>query len=185
MGRTIAVVSGKGGVGKTTIACGLGLALAKLKRSVCLVDLDVGLNNLDVLLGVENKVVYDLGDCLEGRCRIKQALVGALQFDNLYLLPSIRFNQINYNGKEIKEIIDKLSNVFDYVIIDAPAGMGVNFEYAISSANEALVVVTPHVSSLRDADKVIGVLKGISVGEIGVVVNRIRGDMVARKVQKG
>lgn len=181
MGRKIAVVSGKGGVGKTTIACGLGLALAKSGKSVCLIDLDVGLNNLDVLLGVENKVVYDLGDCIEGRCRIKQALIGDSSFENLYLLPSIRFSEVDISFAQIKAVTDKLAGVFDFVIIDAPAGTGENFELAVASAGEAIVVVTPHVASLRDADKVIGILKGAGIENTSVVVNRIRGDMVARK----
>ena len=181
MGRKIAVVSGKGGVGKTTIACGLGLALAKVGHSVCLVDLDVGLNNLDVLLGVENKVVYDLGDCVEGRCRIKQALIGVSSFDTLFLLPSMRFTKCDVAHSDIKSITDKLACVFDFVIIDAPAGMGENFEMAVKSANEAIVVVTPHIASLRDADKVISILKGADIENISITVNRIRGDMVARK----
>ena len=181
MGRKIAVVSGKGGVGKTTVACGLALALSKNGKSVCLVDLDVGLNNLDVLLGLENKVVYDLADCLSGRCRLKQALVTGNGFENLYLLPSMRFSSVKITPLQIKSITDKLAGVFDFVIIDAPAGAGENFELAVYGANEALVVVTPHMASLRDADKVIGLLKGFGISETSIVVNRIRGDMVARK----
>ena len=181
VGRTIAIVSGKGGVGKTTIACGLGLSLAKSGYSVCLVDLDVGLNNLDVLLGLENKVVYDLGDCIEGRCRIKQALIGDVNFENLYLLPSMRFTKTDISYSDIKSITDKLAGVFDYVIIDAPAGTGINFEISVMACSQVIVVVTPHVASLRDADKVIGLVKGADIENISVVVNRIRGDMVARK----
>ena len=180
MGRSIAVVSGKGGVGKTTIACGLALTLAKQDKGVCLIDLDVGLNNIDVLLGVNNKVVYDLGDCLSGKCRIKQALVSDSRLDNLYILPSVRFSKENINLSGIKEIVRKLVGVFDYVIIDAPAGMGENFQTAVNAANDTLVVVTPHITALRDADKVISFLKGLSLSA-KVVVNRIRGDMVARK----
>lgn len=181
MGRKISIVSGKGGVGKTTVACGLALALAKNGSSVCLVDLDVGLNNLDVLLGMENRVVYDLGDCLQGRCRLKQALVNDPSFENLYLLPSIRFSEEPLEPLEVKHITDKLASVFDFVLIDAPAGTGENFELAVSAGNEAIVVVTPHTASLRDADKVISILKGTHMENVSLVVNRIRGDMVARK----
>lgn len=181
MGRKISIVSGKGGVGKSTVACALALALSKEGNSVCLLDLDVGLNNLDVIFGLENKVVYDLGDCLNGKCRIKQAIISDSRFENLYLLPSAKGfdSQTSFDG--VIEISDNLAQVFDFVIIDAPAGMGANFEIAIHSSNESLVVVTPHVSSLRDADKVISRIKGVGLQEIGVVVNRIRGDMVLRK----
>lgn len=181
MGRKIAIVSGKGGVGKTTVACGVALSLAKSGKSVCLIDLDVGLNNLDVLLGLENKVVYDLADCISGRCRIKQALVNDSAFENLYLLPSMRFSSVKISEYEIQTITDKLAGVFDFVIIDAPAGAGENFELAVKGANEAIVVVTPHMASLRDADKVIGIIKGSGIDEVSVIVNRIRGDMVARR----
>ncbi len=179
MGRKICIVSGKGGVGKTTITCGLGLALAKNGNSVCLIDLDVGLNNLDVMLNLENKVVYDLGDCLSGKCRLKQALVNLPESENLYLLPSAR-SPVGITRVDIKKITDKLAGVFDYVLLDAPAGLNENFELALYGANEALVVVTPHVASLRDADKVISRVKGSHIEKTEVVVNRIRGDMVAR-----
>ncbi len=180
MGRKISIVSGKGGVGKSTIACGIALALAKSNFSVCLVDLDIGLNNLDVYLGLENKVVYDLGDCINGKCRLKQALVNLSGVENLYLLPSVRFATENYAATDIEPIVSKLSSVFDFVLIDAPAGMNAGFEMAIKASNETIVVVTPHVSSLRDADKVISRLKGAGINNVNVVVNRIRGDMVAR-----
>lgn len=179
MGRKISIVSGKGGVGKSTIACGLGLALAKNGHSVCLVDLDMGLNNLDVYLGLENKVVYDLGDCLLGKCRLKQALICLPSVENLYLLPSSRSSDV-VSEVDIRTITDKLASVFDFVLLDAPAGINDGFELAIRGSNEAIVVVTPHVSSLRDADKVISRLKGANIDSVGVVVNRIRGDMVAR-----
>lgn len=180
MGRIVSIVSGKGGVGKTTVACGLALSLAKNDLSVCLIDLDVGLNNIDVLLGVDSKVVYDIGDCLAGRCRIKQALITDDRLENLYILPSVRFGENNLNLRSVKEIAVKLSTVFDFVIIDAPAGMGENFEMAVNSGGESIVVVTPHIASLRDADKVISKLKGFGVSA-KIIVNRIRGDMVARK----
>ena len=180
MGKIISIVSGKGGVGKTTVACALGLSFAKSGYSVCVIDLDVGLNNVDVLLGVDNKVVYDIGDYLSGKCRIKQALVSDSRFENLYIMPSERFSENRNNVYSVKELTRKLASVFDYVIIDAPAGMGENFETAINVANECIVVVSPHVASLRDADQVISRIKAINC-ETYIVINRIRGDLVARK----
>jgi len=180
MGRIISVVSGKGGVGKTTIAVALGLTMAKNGYGVCVIDLDVGLNNVDVLLGVDNKVVYDIGDYLSGKCRIKQALVTDGRFENLYIMPSVRFKGNETQVFSVKDLTIKLASVFDFVIIDAPAGMGENFETAIKSANECIVVVSPHTVSLRDADKVISRIKAIG-GTSSIIINRIRGDLVARK----
>jgi len=179
MGRTIAVVSGKGGVGKSTITCGLALSLAKMGHSVCVIDLDSGLNNVDVMLNIENKVVYDISDCLNGSCRIKQALVGVSGVDNLYVLSS--FGKRELDVAKFISVIEKLTEVFEFVIMDCPAGVGVGVELALNCCSEALVVVTPHVSSLRDADKVVGMFKGANVGLIRVVVNRIRGDLVVGK----
>lgn len=181
MGRKIAVVSGKGGVGKTTIVAGLGMALAKSGANVCLVDLDVGLNNLDILFNIENKIVYDLGDCLSLRCRIKQALVQDPVLQNLYILPSQKSEEEKFDCFQMQTLINKLAEIFDFVIVDSPAGINENFYLAVKSTSEAVVVVTPHVSSLRDADKVISVLKGLGKQNVCCVVNRIRGDMVARK----
>lgn len=181
MGRKIAVVSGKGGVGKTTIVAGIGMALAKSGANVCLVDLDVGLNNLDILFNIENKIVYDLGDCLSLRCRIKQALVQDPILQNLYILPSQKSAEEKFDSFQMQTLIDKLAEIFDFVIVDAPAGINDNFYLAAKSTTEAIVVVTPHVSSLRDADKAIGALKGLGRQNIACVINRIRGDMVARK----
>lgn len=181
MGRKIAVVSGKGGVGKTTIVAGLGMALAKSGANVCLVDLDIGLNNLDILFNIENKIVYDLGDCLSLRCRIKQALIQDPILQNLYILPSQKSQIDKYDAFQMRTVVDKLAEIFDFVILDAPAGINDNFYLATKSTDEAIVVVTPHVSSLRDADKVISVLKGLGRPNVAFVINRIRGDMVARK----
>lgn len=182
MGRKIAVVSGKGGVGKTTIVAGLGMALAKSGAKVCLVDFDVGLNNLDILFNVENKVIYDLFDCLSLRCRINQALIQDSTFQNLYILPSEKNEgREKYDEFQVQAVIDRLASIFDFVIVDAPAGINDNFYLAVKCTSEAFVVVTPHLSSLRDADKVIGVLKGLNMSSVCCVVNRIRGDLVSRK----
>lgn len=181
MGRKISIVSGKGGVGKTTIVAGLGMALAKSGANVCLVDLDIGLNNLDILFNIENRVVYDLSDCLSQRCRIRQALVQDPLFPNLYILSSQKGSDEHLDCLQMRMLIDKLSGIFDFVLVDAPAGINSNFYLAVNSCDEALVVVTPHISSLRDADKVVSALKGLKKQNIGFIINRIRGDMVARK----
>lgn len=181
MGRSIAVVSGKGGVGKTTIVCGLGMAFAKKGFSVCVIDFDVGLNNLDVLLGMENRIVYDYADFLNGKCRLSQAIVRHHSMENLYVLVSNEnINFDNHKEKTIKTL-EKLSNIFDYVLVDSPAGVGAGFKWAVDSCGECIVVVSPHITSIRDAGSVLRVLKGGEQNILGVVVNRARGDLVVRK----
>ena len=181
MGRKIAVISGKGGVGKTTVTFGLGLSLAKMGQSVCLVDIDVGLNNLDMLFDVEDKIIFDLNDCLEGRCRIKQALVCCDWQENLYILSSSK-SDVFTDISEIKfnMLIDKLASVFDYVLIDCPAGINRNFYLGLKTASEAVLVATPHISSIRDACKVICIIEGQQKQFDGVVINRVRGDLLVR-----
>ena len=181
MGRKIAIVSGKGGVGKTTITFGIGLSLARRGRSVCLVDLDVGLNNLDMIFNAENKVIYDLNDCLEGKCRIKQALVSYENQENFYILSSSKCD-INTEISDYKlgMLINKLASVFDFVLIDCSAGITKYFHLGLKCASEALLVVTPHIASIRDADKVISLIKGAGVQFDGAIVNRVRGDLLAR-----
>ena len=182
MGRVIVVASGKGGVGKTTVAANLGIALSKIGASVVIIDADVGLNNLDMVLGAENRVVYDLVDCINGRCRIVQALVEIDGCDNLFLLPSSRSeDRQKLTDELLTKIVLKLRSNFDYILIDSSAGIGSLFNMATKCAEEAIVVVTPHVSSIRDADKVISLLKLQGKQNINVVVNRIRGDLVLRK----
>ncbi len=182
MGRKICVVSGKGGVGKTTVTFGLGVSLAKMGYSVCLMDLDLGLNNLDSLFDLENKVVFDLTDCLEGRCRIKQALINCDFQENLYILSSAKTEIMSQISQiKLNMLINKLAGVFDFVFIDSPAGINNNFFLAVKCSDEAILVVTPHISSIRDADKVIGVIRGTDLQSVSIVINRIRGDMVTRK----
>ena len=181
MGRKILITSGKGGVGKTTVTAGLGMSLAKLGLSVVIVDGDVGLNNLDSIMGIENKVEFDMGDYLCGRCRLKQCLIQDEIFSNLYTLPAINMGQKSQQLESFAELVDKLSKVFDYCLIDSPAGVESSFKEAMQSVSEAIVVVTPHLSSIRDSDKVLSLLDGCGVCVAGVVVNRIRGDLVASK----
>jgi len=177
--RVIVVTSGKGGVGKTTITANLGRHLAALGHSVVLLDVDLGLNNLDVLTGIEHKVVFDIVDCIENRCRVRQALVKDSEQNGLYILPSCHsYDKSKCNGQNIKAIIASLSVSFDYCILDCPAGIELGFHRAVAAANEALVVVTPHISSIRDADKVVKLLGSYKLDKTNIIVNRARGDLI-------
>lgn len=179
MAKTIVITSGKGGVGKTTVTANLGYRLAEKGARVVIVDTDFGLNNLDVIAEVENKVVFDLIDVIENRCRVKQALIESIVHRNLFILPSAHtLTRTEINGQNIKLALENLNNSFDYVLLDCPAGIDVGFHRAVSSAESALIVTTPHLSSIRDADKVLSVLRSYNLKNIGVVVNRIRGDLV-------
>lgn len=178
MARKIVVTSGKGGVGKTSVTVNLGNALAETGLRVALIDVDFGLNNLDVVLGVENKVVYDILDVLEGRCRLKQALVQCSYNKNLYVLSSGNNISHNITGQNIKLLLDGINSVFDYIFIDCPAGIDVGFHRAVSVADEALVVSTPSLTSLRDADKVVSILNSYKLDKINLIVNRARGDLI-------
>ncbi len=179
MARKIVLTSGKGGVGKTTICANLGINLAKLGFRVVLFDVDIGLNNLDVVMGVEEQVVFDITDVIMGRCRARQALVQDKNISSLYILPSAHaYNKTNIMGEHIKSVIDQLDSSFDYILIDCPAGVEAGFHRAVFPANEALIVVTPHLSSIRDADKVIGLLDKYDIEYKGLVINRMRGDLL-------
>ncbi len=180
MSRKIVITSGKGGVGKTTVTANVGLTLAGMGYRVLLIDIDFGLNNLDVVLGVENKVIYDLLDIFDGRCRVNQALIQCGDRKNLFILPSGKSltSYANISGQNIKILVDGIAPLFDYVLIDCPAGIDVGFHRAVACADEALVVTTPSLTSLRDADKVVSVLGGYSLKKIGLIVNRARGDLI-------
>ena len=179
MARKIVMTSGKGGVGKTTVCANLGIQLAKLGFRVVLLDVDIGLNNLDVVMGVENQVIFDITDVIMGKCRPKQALVQDKNISSLYVLPSAHsYNKSNILGEHIKNVIDQLDSSFDYILIDCPAGVEAGFHRAVFPANEALIVVTPHLSSIRDADKVVGLLDEYHIDFKGLVINRMRGDLL-------
>lgn len=181
MGKVIVVTSGKGGVGKTTVLANLGIMLATCGKMVCLVDADVGLNNLDVVIGVENRIVYDLIDCMEGRCRPEQALLQVPFLDKLFVLPSCKLvTNKRIATEKFNEVIDELKNSFDFIMIDCPAGIGSGFYMAIEPCDSALVVVTPSIASIRDADKVIQLLKANQIREINLVVNRIERSKVLK-----
>ncbi len=177
--RKIVITSGKGGVGKTTVTANLGTALAFAGQRVLMLDIDFGLNNLDVVLGLENKVIYDISDVIDGRCRIKQALIQDNYKKNLFLLPSSKIESSSFiTGQNIKLIIENVSKMFDFVLIDCPAGIDIGFHRAVSCADEALVIATPNLTSIRDADKVISVLNSYKLNSVNIIINRARGDLI-------
>lgn len=179
MARRIVITSGKGGVGKTTFVANLGVRLARHGLRVCMIDLDLGLNNLDVILGAENKVIFDIVDVVEGKCRLKQALVQDENCNSLYLLPSCKnASKGMISGQNVKLVVERMSRIFDYILIDCPAGIGTGFHRAVSAADEAIVVMTPTLTSVRDAKKAVSLLKSYDLISIKGVVNRLRGDMV-------
>ena len=180
--RVIVITSGKGGVGKTTTTANIGAALADKGHKVLLIDTDIGLRNLDVVMGLENRIVYDLIDVIEGRCRVSQALIKDKRCPNLVLLPAAQIRDKNdVNTDQMKELIHSLKESFDYILIDCPAGIEQGFKNAIVAADEAIVVTTPEVSATRDADRIIGLLEAAGIKSPRLVVNRLRIDMVKDK----
>lgn len=178
MGEAIVVTSGKGGVGKTTTSANLGTALALQGKKVCMVDTDIGLRNLDVVMGLENRIIYDLMDVAEGRCRLAQALVKDKRFDELYMLPAAQTKDKNdITPEQVKNIVTDLKRDFDYVVIDCPAGIEQGFRNAVAGADRAIVVTTPENAAVRDADRIIGLLEQSRI-PARLIVNRIRTNMV-------
>ena len=179
MSRIIVITSGKGGVGKTTTTSNIGIALAKLEQRVLLLDADVGLKNLDLLLGLENRIVYNGLDVLNGECRLTQALIQDKRQPNLTFFP-LSSNQLKLpvTKEQINDLVDRLKNNYDFILIDSPAGIDEGFQVAIHTAKEAIVVVTPEVTSIRDADKVIGLLEAKGITDISLIINRLRPEMV-------
>ena len=181
MSEIIVITSGKGGVGKTTTSANVGTGLAILGKKVVLIDTDIGLRNLDVVMGLENRIVYNLVDVVEGNCRMKQALIKDKRYPNLFLLPSAQTrDKTSVNPGQMVKLVDDLREEFDYVLLDCPAGIEQGFQNAIAGADRALVVTTPEVSAIRDADRIIGLLEASGMKTIDLVVNRIRMDMVRR-----
>jgi septum site-determining protein MinD len=179
MGEAIVITSGKGGVGKTTTTANIGTALALLGKRVCLVDTDIGLRNLDVVMGLENRIIYDIVDVVEERCRLHQALIKDKRFDCLMLLPAAQTkDKTAVNPEQIKVIIKELKAEYDYVIIDCPAGIEQGFKNAVAGADKAIIVTTPETSAVRDADRVIGLLEQEEIDSPRLIVNRIRNHMM-------
>jgi len=181
MSEVIVVTSGKGGVGKTTTSANIGTGLAKLDKKVLMIDTDIGLRNLDVVMGLENRIVYNLVDIIEGNCRPKQAMIKDKRYSNLYLLPSAQTrDKTSVTPEQMKKLVDDLRDDFDYIILDCPAGIETGFKNAIAGADRALVVTTPEVSAIRDADRIIGLLEANEMKRTDLIVNRVRMDMVKK-----
>ncbi len=179
MSRIIVVTSGKGGVGKTTVTANLGMTLAKMGYRVALVDGDFGLRNLDLLLGLENRVIYTAVEVLAGECRLDQALVRDKRQPGLVLLPATQNRKAEMiTPNHMKWMIGELAPQFDFVLIDSPAGIEMGFKNAIAAAQEALIVTTPEISAVRDADRVIGLLEASNINPARLIVNRLRPSMV-------
>ncbi|KXH87325.1 septum site-determining protein MinD [Sporosarcina sp. HYO08] len=181
MGEAIVITSGKGGVGKTTTSANLGTALALQGKKVCLIDTDIGLRNLDVILGLENRIIYDLVDVIEGRCKVHQALVKDKRFDEgLFLLPAAQTTDKNaVTPEQMKELITELKRDYDYVLIDCPAGIEQGYKNAIAGADRAIVVTTPEISAVRDADRIIGLLEQESIEPPKLIINRIKSQLMS------
>ncbi len=181
MGEIWVITSGKGGVGKTTCTANLGTGLALLGRRVAMVDADIGLRNLDVVMGLENRIVYDLVDVAEGYCRLKQALVKDKRVEGLYLLPAAQTkDKTAVSPEQMRSLCQELAREFDFVLIDSPAGIEQGFRNAALAAERALIVTTPEVAAVRDADRVIGLLEATEVAPPLLLINRVRGEMVRR-----
>jgi len=179
MARVIVITSGKGGVGKTTTTSNIGMSLARLGCSTLLIDADVGLRNLDLLLGLENRIIYTGLDVLNETCRLEQAIIQDKRQSNLSFFP-LSSNRVEapVNSNQIKELLELVKVKYDYILIDSPAGIDNGFQTAIECANEAIIVVTPEVPSIRDADRVIGILMSKGIEKINLLINRIRPNMI-------
>ena len=181
MGEVIVITSGKGGVGKTTTTANLGSSLAEAGKKVVLVDSDIGLRNLDVVMGLENRIVYDIVDVVEEKCKLRQALIKDKRFEELFLLPAAQTrDKTAINEEQMKELTKKLKEDFDYILIDCPAGIEQGFKNAIAGADRAIVVTTAEISAIRDADRIIGLLESSEIRNPELIVNRLRPNMVKK-----
>ena len=179
MGEVIVITSGKGGVGKTTTTANIGIGLSRLEKKVIVIDTDLGLRNLDVVMGLENRIVYNLVDVIEGNCRLKQALIKDKRFPELYLLPSAQTrDKTSVSPEQMKKLVDDLKDEFDFVLLDCPAGIEQGFQNAIAGADRSIVVTTPEVSAIRDADRIIGLLEASGIRKNELVINRLSVDDV-------
>ena len=185
-GHVITITSGKGGVGKTTATANIGAALAARGKSVVLIDSDIGLRNLDIVLGLENRIVYDLVDVVEGACRLRQAMIRDKRLNNLHLIPAAQTREKDaVSPEQMQSLTDELRQQFDFILIDSPAGIEQGFRNAIAGADEVLVVTNPEVSSVRDADRIIGLVEAAELPSPRLILNRLnpllvrRGDMMS------
>lgn len=180
MAKTIVITSGKGGVGKTTSTANIGTALALQGKKVCLIDMDIGLRNLDVVLGLENRIIYDVIDVIEGRAKVHQALIKDKRFEDLlFLLPAAQHADKNaIKPEDVIKIIEELDEFYDYILVDSPAGIERGFENSIAAADAAIIITTPEISAIRDADRIVGILENRDIEEPKLVINRIRREMM-------
>jgi septum site-determining protein MinD len=179
MSRIIVITSGKGGVGKTTCTANLGMALAQRGHKVAVVDADFGLRNLDLLLGLENRIVYTAVEVLAGECRLDQALVKDKRQPNLALLPAAQNRTKDaVNPDQMKQLVTSLTATYKYILVDSPAGIEMGFQNATAAAKEAIIVTTPEIAAVRDADRVIGLLEANDIKKVHLIVNRLRPAMV-------
>lgn len=179
--KVITITSGKGGVGKTTISANLAVALALLDKKVVAIDADIGLRNLDVVMGLENRIVYDLVDVIEGRCRLRQAMIKDKRLPNLSLIPAAQTrDKMSVSPSDMVLVCDQLREEMDYVIVDSPAGIERGFRNAVAPADHVLIVTNPEVSAVRDADRIIGMLEAEEKGPGRLILNRLKPDMVRR-----
>jgi len=181
MGEVIVITSGKGGVGKTTTTANIGTGLASFGKKVVLIDTDIGLRNLDVVLGLENRIVYDIVDVVQGNCRLKQAMIKDKRFEDLYLIPAAQTkDKTAVSPEQMKNLTEQLKEEFDFVIIDCPAGIEQGFKNAIAGAEKAIVVTTPEIAAVRDSDRIIGLLEASELREPKLIINRLRPNMVKK-----
>lgn len=179
MGEVIVITSGKGGVGKTTTTANIGTGLASLGYKVVMVDTDIGLRNLDVVMGLENRIVYDIVDVVHENCRLKQAMIRDKRFEELFLVPASQTrDKTAITAEHMIRLTKELKEDYDYVLIDCPAGIESGFKNAIAGADKAIVITTPEVSAVRDADRIIGLLEANEITSPKLIVNRIRPHMV-------
>jgi len=180
-GKVITVTSGKGGVGKTTLTANIAAALARTGKKVCAIDADIGLRNLDVVMGLENRIVYDLVDIIEGRCRLRQAMIKDKRQPELYLIPAAQTrDKMAVSPTDMILVCDQLRQEMDYIVIDSPAGIERGFRNAIAPADQVIIVTNPEVSAVRDADRIIGLIEAEEKGPGKLIVNRLKPAMVAR-----
>ena len=181
MGEVIVITSGKGGVGKTTTTANIGIGLSGLGKKVMVIDTDLGLRNLDVVMGLENRIIYNLVDVIEGSCRLKQALIRDSRFPDLCLLPSAQTkDKTSVSPEQMRKLIEEIRDEFDFILLDCPAGIEQGFQNAIAGADRGIVVTTPEVSAIRDADRIIGLLEASGIRQNDLIINRLRIDMVRR-----
>lgn len=183
MGKIIIIASGKGGTGKTTATANLGAALAQRGHLTAVVDMDMGLRNLDIILGLESEIVFDISDVIDGTCTLDEAIIKDKDYENLYFIPSPQTRGVSFiNDDSVKAVWEQIKSRFEYCIVDVPAGVDGGFLYAAMSADSAIIVTMPELTALRDADRAVSVLEDMGIEDIKVIINRIRPDMIDRGI---